>query len=157
MRYRDLIDDEQFLKEKPILQKEIASLRDAMRQTETRADKWLELTEKTFNFATYARKAFMVGDSQTKREILAALCLNPLMNNKNLLIDAEKWFVKIRKDYLPLKEQYERFELAKKPLNKEQTAVLEAVRSQWWRWRELNPRPDHNGASKRIRAYPDCS
>ena len=59
MRYRQLIDDEIFIKEKNTLQGKIAQVKERLRETETRAEWWLELTEKTFNFATYARKAFM--------------------------------------------------------------------------------------------------
>jgi len=48
-------------------------------QTETRAEKWLELTEKTFTFATYVRTAFIKANNmgkaglELKKEILLAL------------------------------------------------------------------------------------
>ncbi len=59
MRYRQLIDDETFIKEKNTLQSKISQFKENLRETETRAERWLELTEKTFNFATYARNAFI--------------------------------------------------------------------------------------------------
>jgi hypothetical protein len=44
-----------------------------LQETDKRADNWLELTEKTFNFACYARYWFAnAKSSQQKREILAA-------------------------------------------------------------------------------------
>lgn len=46
MRYRQLIDDETFIKEKNTLQSKIAQMKENLRETETRAEKWLELTEK---------------------------------------------------------------------------------------------------------------
>ncbi|MEI7463241.1 MAG: recombinase family protein, partial [Candidatus Taylorbacteria bacterium] len=136
MRYRDLIDDAQFLKEKEILQKQIAELRKSIDQTEDRADRWLDLTERTFNFATYAKEAFEIGTLQDKKEILIALCSNPVIKDKRLIIQAEKWFVKVKDDYTALKEQYDRLELAKKPLTGAQKEALEHLRTQWWRWAE---------------------
>lgn len=140
MRYRDLIDDAQFLKEKETLQISIASLRKNIDQTENRADRWLDLTERTFNFAAYAPIAFEAGTLQEKKEILVALCSNPVINDKRLIIHAEKWFTKVKDDHTALKEQYERLELNKEALTKPQKEALEYLRSQWWRWAELNRR-----------------
>lgn len=61
MRYRDLIDDDMFLKQRNELQMKITDLKGKLRHTEERAEKWLELTKKTFNFANYAHEAFLNG------------------------------------------------------------------------------------------------
>lgn len=61
MRYKELIDDATFIKERDILTTSIAKLKEKLRETENRAERWVELTEKTFHFATYARKAFVNG------------------------------------------------------------------------------------------------
>lgn len=53
-------------------------------------DKWIELSEKTFNFACYARYWFANGDTQTKREILAGLGSNLTLINKTVRVDLEK-------------------------------------------------------------------
>jgi len=45
------------IKERNSLQIKINQLKNKLRETEARAECWLELTEKTFHFATYARKA----------------------------------------------------------------------------------------------------
>jgi len=139
MRYRDLIDDEQFLKEKGTLQSQIVDLRQKIDQTESRADRWLDLTERTFNFATYAKDAFEAGTPQDKKEILVALCSNPVIKDKRLIIQAEKWFVKVKSDYEVLKAQYDRLELTKKPLTKAQEEALAYIKTQWWRCGESNP------------------
>jgi len=44
MRYRDLIDDEMFLKERNELQGKLLRLRESVREIEKRADEWIELT-----------------------------------------------------------------------------------------------------------------
>ena len=49
------------------MESEITKLREKLKGTEGRDDKWLELTEKTFNYATYARIAFMKDDDMKKK------------------------------------------------------------------------------------------
>lgn len=53
------MDDETFIKERDVLQAKIIKLQMELRDTESRAEKWLELTERTFNFACYAHKKFI--------------------------------------------------------------------------------------------------
>ena len=143
MRYRELIDDEQFLKEKENLQNQIIVLRQQVDQTEDRADRWLDLTERTFNFAAYARQAFETGTPQEKKEILIALCSNPLMKDLKLNIQAEKWFVKLESDYKPMKETYDALELGKKPLTATQKDALASLRLQLWTLQDSNLPPHH--------------
>ncbi len=113
MRYRELIDDETFIKERNELKTKIEKLKVNLRNTESRADKWLELTEKTFNFACYARKEFMTGDLNKKKEIFSALGQNFLLKDKKLLITPNEWFVPIEKAYPALQLEYNRLELDK--------------------------------------------
>jgi DNA invertase Pin-like site-specific DNA recombinase len=131
MRYQELIDDAGFIRERDVLQNKILELRQRVKETESRADHWLELTERTFNFATYAHKAFLDGSVEAKKEILIALGSNPLLKDKNLSILTNKWFKRIQKDYPALHAEYDRLELAKHPLNKAQNRALDAVRTGW--------------------------
>lgn len=131
MRCRDLIDDEMFSKEKEILQKKIAQLKSNARETENRAEKWLELTEKTFNFATYARIKFNKGTLEQKKEILATLGSNPIIKDQQLLIQAHKWFQIIKDGYKPLEAEYARLELNKLPLNKAKREALTSLIATW--------------------------
>ena len=113
MRYRELIDDETFIKERDVLKAKIAKLTGNLRDTESRAEKWLELTEKTFNFACYARKGFLTTDLNTKREIFSALGQNFWMKDLNVVIKPNEWFVPIEKAYPALEAEYKRLELDK--------------------------------------------
>lgn len=131
MRYRELIDDAGFIRERDLLQNKILELRQRVKETESRADRWLELTERTFNFATYAHSAFLDGSPEAKKEILIALGSNPLLKGKNLSILTHKWFTRIQKDYPALHAEYDRLELAKHPLNKAQNQALDLVRTGW--------------------------
>jgi hypothetical protein len=131
MRYRQLIDDEQFLKEKELLQKEIIKLKDQLRETENRAEKWLELTEKTFTFATYTERDFLTGDLQKKKEIMMGLGSNPTILNGKLTIQAHEWLVPIQNDYPALEKKYKRLELDKMPMNAMKTEALASIRQSW--------------------------
>lgn len=113
MRYRDLIDDAAFIKERDILKGKIDRLQVKLRETENRAAKWLELTEKTFDFACYARKAFMDPNLRRRRELFAALGQKFVIKDKKVLIEANEWFVPIRKAYPALEAEFRRLELDK--------------------------------------------
>lgn len=131
MRYRKLIDDEAFLKEKEILQKKISELKESLRKTENRAEDWLELTERTFNFATYAQIRFNKGTIEQKKEILSALCSNPIIKDQKLVIQAEEWFQCIKDGYDPLLKEYQGLELNKLPLNKAKREALTSLIATW--------------------------
>ena len=144
MRYRMLIDDEVFLKEKKELQLKITKLKEQLTQTESRADKWLELTEKTFAFATYARQKFIGAEGEKglelKKEILMTLGKTPTVQRGKLVIEPNEWLVPIKKDIPPLQEQFLRLEPNKTGQNKHKMEALASIRSQLrGRW-DLNPR-----------------
>lgn len=131
MRYRDLIGDDEFIKERTSLQKEIFTLKEQLRETENRADQWLELTEKTFNFATYARYHFINGDLQTRKEILMALGSNFILKDRKLALQAKKWLQPIAEGYPTLEATYRRLELDKKPLNKAKNQAKDLLITGW--------------------------
>lgn len=139
MRYRQLIDDETFIREKNELQTKIAQMKENLRQTETRAEKWLELTEKTFSFATYARTAFLRANEmgkaglELKKEILLTLGKTPIIKDKKLYIEPNEWLVPIKNEYPALEAEYQRLEPTKMPVNKAKTEALTSVRAQWLR------------------------
>ena len=135
MRYRQLIDDEAFLKGKTELKNKISSMKIDLRETEERADKWIELTERTFGFATYARKRFIMAEGkeglELKKEILLALGKTPLMLNNKLTIEPNSWFVPINDNYPALEKEYIRLELDKNLSNKAKTDAIATVFTRW--------------------------
>lgn len=147
MRYRQLIDDTTFIKEKNELQTKIAQMKENLRHTETRAEKWLELTEKTFSYATYARAAFLKASEmgkaglELKKEILMAIGKTPIIQDKILAIEPNEWLVPIKNEYPALEAEYLRLEPTKMPMDKAKTEALTSVRAHWLgRW-DSNPRP----------------
>ena len=140
MRYRDLIDDDTFIKERNELQAKIAEMKEKLRHTEDRAERWLELTEKTFNFATYARSAFINGGLELKKEILMSLGYNPQIKAGRLYLETMPYFVPIKNGAPALQLAYQRLELNKKPDTKAQSEALSTIRAQWRRRWDSNPR-----------------
>ncbi len=113
MRYRRLIDDEEFLKEKRRLKSEIISLRQSVKQTEHRTDSWQELAEKTFNFACKAKEKFDKGDLQTKKEVFLGMGGNCKLTDGKLSIDTMKWFIPITKKKKVVEAAISEWELKK--------------------------------------------
>ncbi len=137
MRYRLLIDDDTFIKEKNLLQAKIAQLKEQLRETEARAEKWLELTEKTFEFATYARAAFIRASNmgkeglELKKEILLAIGKTPIIRDGKLFIEPNEWLVPIEKEYPALEKEYQRLELMKESDFKAKTRRYNSLRAHW--------------------------
>lgn len=139
MRYRELIDDETFVRQGDELKAKIVKLKTNLRETESRAEKWLELTEKTFNFACYARKEFITGGLDKKREIFSALGQNFTLKDKKLHITHNEWFVPIEKAYPALEEEYKRVELDKNLDDTQRKELFAQLILVWGGYRELNP------------------
>ncbi len=150
MRYRELIDDEVFLKEKDLLQGQLRELKGHLRETETRAENWLELTELAFNFATHAREAFIKGDLETKKSILMAVGSNPTIKDGKLTIQASHWLQPIAEGYPALEEEYKRLEPAQLADIKARTEAFASVRSAWLRQQDSNLRPAGYGCCFRF-------
>jgi len=110
---------------------QLVSLKQDRGETEDRAVNWLELTEKTFDFATKAREAFINGNMDTKKDILMAIGQNPTIKDGILRIETNEWLVPIKDTYPKLEEDYLRLEPLQVPVNKERTEVLDPVRLMW--------------------------
>ena len=135
MRYRQLIDDETFIGEKNTLQNKITQLKGNLRETEARAERWLELTEKTFSFAAYARKAFLMAKGkeglELKKEILLALGKAPIIQGGKLFIEPNEWFQPINNGYPALEQEYKRLELEKTLTAQAKMDAFASIRARW--------------------------
>jgi hypothetical protein len=130
------------VKEKTKLMATIAQMKGKLGETEARAERWLELTERTFKFATYARHAFITAKGkeglERKKEILMALGKTPIMQGKKLVIEPNEWFAPIEKEYPALEAEYLRLEPNKMPMNTERIEALASVRTHWLpKWNEF--------------------
>lgn len=142
MFYRELIDDEEAFKtERDVLRNQLTRLKQEMCETEDRADKWLELTEKTFVFSTYAKKTLLAEDTapEQKKDILLGLGWNHQIKDQILCITKHKWLEPIENSYPALKQRYDRLELGKTLVTQRQSEEIASIRSTWGGYRESNP------------------
>ena len=92
-----LLSDEDYAKQKAKLIKEKIRLKAMSNDTSGRIEKWLDVAEKTFDFACNARYMFETGDFDTKSQILQMLGSNLILKDKKLSIDLKKPFSVIEK------------------------------------------------------------
>lgn len=101
------------------------------KEVEQRTDSWLNLTEKTFHFATNAKATFEQGDLQTKKEVLAALGSNPTIKDGKLTIPLNEWLVPIAESYPALEKEYQRLEPTQQSMSKGKNEAIASLRSTW--------------------------
>lgn len=91
LRVRDLVDDDEFLKQRSELER--TRLRLAGQQKEAAADtNWIEPCELLISFGNKAADLFSRGGPQTKRRIVQTVGSNPLLKDRILSIEARKPF-----------------------------------------------------------------
>jgi hypothetical protein len=94
---RELISDEDMKRQKNTLLKEKADIEKEMEHTHRRVNEWVDLTIKSFNFATYAGIWFEKGDYETKTSILRALGQTFILKDKKLILELKKPYLVIQK------------------------------------------------------------
>lgn len=88
----DLISDDEYKSAKRVLVDEKASLEGDLQAKSAELAQWLELSERTFNFARYASVWFFKGDLETRRAIFACLGSNFSLKDRKLNIHLRKPF-----------------------------------------------------------------
>ena len=90
LRYRELIREEEFVRERAALTQEEAKLKQRVEQLG--AQKWIAPSQNVFLFSNRAKFWLLHGSETEKRLILATIGSHPLLRNKILSIDAKKPF-----------------------------------------------------------------
>ena len=129
--HRELISEEEYLHHKNRLQIEIDSIDDLLRNTEKRADDWMDLNEKAFNFAAYAQIHFRNGDIRTKREVLKTLGKNLVLQDNRLHIEPNDWLIPIGEKYPEIERSYLKVRTNKKATSKDIDVALSEIYSTW--------------------------
>src|ERR1035438_8702365 len=88
-----LLSDEEYGRQRMALLKEKAALEEMLQDAGHRVEKCLELSEKSFVFASTARERFTKGDCGTKKEILTTIGSNLILKDKMLSIQALEPFL----------------------------------------------------------------
>ena len=85
----ELLSTDEFKSQKRELMNEKSGLEEKLKDTGDRVSKWVELSERTFNFACYARHWFAYGDTLTKRSILQGIGSNLSLLDKIVRVSDE--------------------------------------------------------------------
>lgn len=141
MRLRDMVDDDEYSREKGRLKGEMARIKTKLKDTEVRAESWIELTEKAFEFALYAHKAFLFGTPEVKKEILNAIGLNQTLIDNIFRFDAIDWVEPIQERYPSLEAKIKAFEPEKYGTEQWEKAAFAAFGPEVRERRDLNPQP----------------
>ncbi len=88
----EFINAQEYSRMKSALLKEKSRLEEELSDQGKEKEKWLDMSERTFNFARYASYWFAHGDDDVKRAIFACLGSNLLLTNKTIDITLRKPF-----------------------------------------------------------------
>jgi len=118
-----LLSDEEYAKRKTEIIKEKARLEEMLNDTSGRMSEWLEIAEKTFNFACNSRHWFNNGSPEMKSQILQVLGSNLILKDKKLQIELDKsftWLADVSYAYPEVKATFEPKKSAKNELKLEE-------------------------------------
>lgn len=124
---RDLISDNEFKEQKTSLMKEKNAIQNELEKLNQRINEWVDLTEKTFKFATYAKAEFLNGDYKAKSSILYALGSDFTLTGGKLAITLNKHYQIIEEGNKKLAIENPTLELDKFRPDKAKTGVFAPV------------------------------
>ena len=130
MRAKSLIDDEEYLKEKITLKKDLEKLKKVDNEKIKESD-LIELTKEKFIFSAYAKKKFIEGNKLVKNEILAGLGSNREINDKKVHICLFKWLLPIYENAEIYNAKLARLEPEKIGLDYRKSDALASLRLSW--------------------------
>ena len=110
LRLKEMINDQEYLSHKNDLLKEREKLKEKIGDTEHRADRWLELSERAFNFACYAEYWFQNGKLEDKNTILRTIGSNLILKDRKLSIELKNPWLIIKRGLEEVKEEKATFE-----------------------------------------------
>ena len=131
MRMRVEISEDEFREKKTRLNDEKARYAELLNDTDHRQKRWLNLTERTFQFARYARFWFAEGDDARKREILTTLGSNLALKERMISIQAAKPFSVLERRSESAQEEMETFEPEKNDAAMRDSAIPDAPNPKW--------------------------
>lgn len=137
-----VVSEEEYASQRKSLLGQKQTLLEKINDTDARQNNWLELSERTFEFARDARYWFANGDVKTKTQILATLGSNLTIKDKELVIDGQKSFFLIEKGLNEIRETAQALEPTKNIDELLQNGVVEPLRTAWLGGRDSDPDTD---------------
>jgi site-specific DNA recombinase len=143
----------EFSKRKDELSEEKARLEQLLENTGGEVDKWMEIAENVFAFATHAKERFETGDWQVRKQILSAIGSNLTLKDQKLNIDMEKTLIPMQTISNELRFENDWLEPPKNISGKRKTEVFASASPALLRGEDLNLRPSGYEPDE----LPDCS
>ena len=141
MRLKDLIDDEEYVREKKRLFKEKIKLEESLKNGNDKGRRATELTEITFSFAAKAKDRFQNGSLEDKRAILQGLGSNLSLKDKKLFIQVEEPLILIEEGMKKLNDEIRTLEPQNCGLNKREEGFSVSAIQSLWMMLDSNQRP----------------
>ena len=130
------MSDEEFKDQKSSIIKEKQDLEARLGSTGKRIENWIENLENGLDFAVQARYRFATGTLAEKRDILATIGSNMILEGKKLRLDAQKPYCFLTEILKVEPTASAEFELKKRANNTAQLESLWAQNPAMQGWRE---------------------
>ncbi|MFA5386502.1 MAG: recombinase family protein [Candidatus Paceibacterota bacterium] len=127
MRFKDLIDDSEYLGEKKKLIEEKMRIEKRLKEGINYGRRAVELTEKTLIFANEGRETFRDGLSEDKRDVLQWIGSNLFLKDKKLTIQAKKPLLILEEGLRGIDKEMERLEPEEYGVNNGQNGLSLAL------------------------------
>lgn len=124
---------EEFKELKANLLKERSDLEGQISKAKNSLDQSLDITERIFNFCTFATHHFNTGDIQKKRQIFSTIGSNLTIKDRKLFIDKLHPFLLVENELKAQKELLIRLEPKESIVNKEEKTTFVASPPDWLR------------------------
>ena len=118
------ITDQEYQTLKNRLAKEKAALEDDLKTHGKVIEEWVELSERTFNFARYAQMWFAKGDMETRRAIFAALGSHLIVKDQKLNVELHPYFKIIFENLAQAEKELVAVRTSENVVNKRQIASI---------------------------------
>ncbi len=141
MRLKEMIGDEEYISHRNRFLKERVKLKEKIDDTEHRADKWFELSERAFNFACYARYWFENEEPKEKNTILRAIGSNFSLEDRKLSIELKNPWLMIQKGLKRADQKKGRFEPSRTPASTGVQGSLSPKSIAWLPGQDSNLQP----------------
>jgi site-specific DNA recombinase len=134
------ISEEDYNTHKKELEESLVRQKASLKETEKRAQNWIQLTENVFHFAKSASIAFVEGDDQIRKEILTHLGWNHQIKAKEVLIDLASWFSVLKNGELEVSSEIKRLELDKTLTPERRKEAFASIHTKLCAGKDLNLR-----------------
>lgn len=137
--YRELIDEEEFKKQKEELLVQKANLSSSLLKLDSKSNSFQESTEEFFEFLKNAKYWFLNGDEEVKKLTVLQFASNLVVRDKKITIVADNLFSIIEKGLTKIKTEATTFEPENFGSCSYKTPELSTIYNLWQGLEESNP------------------